>query len=376
MKPVSQRAFAALFALATLLGGCTLVRAVRYWGPDVRDADRFPSRVLTPAPSPSSLVVASLFIELDSLPLRSGGKIDFEDYLEAINTASLVVLRGDTIVYEYYGEDYAASKPVMAYSVTKSITSALVGIALEEGLISSINDPVTRYVDMEEPGWDSVRIGHLLQMTSGMDYDESEKPSSHNAKFYYGNALRKKTRSLKLKGEPGYDFEYASGNTQLLGLVLEQAIAPKNLTEYLEEKIWHPMGARYGGSWSIDKPKSGIEKTFCCLSATARDLLRFGMLYRDSGRMGQQQIIPEDWVAASIVADSSYGGTDIYQYQWWLPGTGEGDFLAEGIINQFIYIHPEHDLVIVKQSDGYGVWNKWKFFHRLVEELTDSKNEP
>jgi CubicO group peptidase (beta-lactamase class C family) len=249
---------------------------------------------------------------------------------------------------------------VPSFSVAKSVTSILVGCAIADGSIQSVEQPVTDFVpELKDRGFDKVTIRHLLQQTSGLRFSESYiNPFGGAAAFYYSTDLRTKTKRLRLKRPPGEDFEYTSGNTQILGLVLERAIKNKTITQYAQEKLWTPLGAEYLASWSIDRKKNGIEKTFCCINAAARDYTKIGRLYRDGGRWNSTQLVPETWVRESTTPDTTAGGVPYYKYQWWLPTPHRGDFVAQGHLGQYIYVHPANTIVIVRlgRREGKVPW--------------------
>ena len=367
--------------LVAALTGCTLWRGLKYLGPDVRDGDRFPARALTPAPSPDVLAKAERMLPLAGYPLRdSDDSISMRDYLAAVNTAGLLVVRGDSIVYEYYGEGYAEHEPVMAYSVTKSYIGTLVGIAVSEGLLA-VADPVREHLpELDPEHWDGVTVEHVLQMTTGNAFREDQHPLRESARFYYGNKLRRRALRQTTDHAPGTTFRYKSGDTQLLTQILEAAIAPRTVTDYLQEKLWDPMGAQYAGTFNTDeRGERGIEKGSCCLNATATEHAKLGMIYRDGGTWRGEQVVPEAWVAKTYAVDSTAGASPNYQYHWWLGGAdsadGEPKLLAEGIINQFIYVDRARDLVIVKQSDGYGVWNKWTFMQSVAARVEAAQQQ-
>ena len=161
----------------------------------------------------------------------------FETYLKDNKTVAFLIIKNDTIQYENYWRDYEKSSIVPSFSMAKSITSILIGCAIDDKLIGSVNDPVTKYIpELKEKGFDKVNIAHLLQMTSGLDFKESyANPFGDAATFYYGTNLRKAIGKMKLKAEPGQQFEYVSGNTQLLGLVLERAIKNRKVKKITVE---------------------------------------------------------------------------------------------------------------------------------------------
>jgi CubicO group peptidase (beta-lactamase class C family) len=252
--------------------------------------------------------------------------------------------------------------------MAKSVTSILIGCAIDEGLIKSVDEPITNFIpELTKNGFDKVTIKHLLQMTSGIKFNESYiNPFGDAASFYYGLNLRRSIEKMKLKSEPGKKFEYVSGNTQLLGLVLERSLNGKTITTYLQEKIWTPLEMEYDASWSIDRKKDGLEKTFCCLNARARDYAKIGRLYKNKGNWNGKQIVSQKWVEESTKLDLTEGSVKFYQYQWWLPTPNE-DFMAEGILGQFVYVNPAKDLIIVRLGKSEGKANWWTIFKSLAK---------
>jgi CubicO group peptidase (beta-lactamase class C family) len=203
-------------------------------------------------------------------------------------------------------------------------------------------------------------------MTSGLDFNEGYyNPFGHVATFYYGTNLRKAIKKLKLKRAPGERFEYVSGNTQLLGLILERALQTKTISAYLQEKLWIPLQMEHDASWSLDRQKEGLEKTFCCINATARDYAKIGRLYLNGGNWNGKQIISPSWVKQSITPSNRAGSASYYQYQWWIPS--KGTFLAQGILGQYIYVDPSKNLVIVRLGANKGEADWWQVFAALSE---------
>jgi CubicO group peptidase (beta-lactamase class C family) len=271
--------------------------------------------------------------------------------------------------YEKYFKGYDKQSIVPSFSMAKSVTSILIGCAIDEGFIKSVDEPITRYIpELVTNGFEKVTIKHLLQMTSGIAFNESYiNPFGDAASFYYGRNLRKQITKMQLKHEPGKQFEYVSGNTQLLGLVLERALNGKTVTQYLQDKLWTPLEMEYDASWSIDKKKNGLEKTFCCINARARDFAKIGRLYKNKGNWNGKQLVSQKWVEASTKLDTTDGSADYYQYQWWLPSKN-GDFMAEGILGQFIYVNPTKNLIIVRLGQNYGKANWSDLFTTLASE--------
>lgn len=356
--------------LLLFLSSCTLIKTLKYWSPGIEDGEKFPARLLSASKEPYYFPERPGPAVIDPRRFSVPNRLSFEDFLQRNNTVAFVIIRNDSLIYEKYFDGLTKDSAVLSFSISKVFTSALIGLAINDQLIGSVEDPVTNYLPvMRKNGFDKVTIKHLLQMTSGIRFREDKgSPFHEDAKFYYGSNLTKRALNLKLVRTPGAKFEYASGNTQLLGLILQRALKNKTITEYLQEKIWNPLGMESAAQWNTDRKNKGIEKMFCCLNATARDFAKFGNLYLHKGKFKNKQIVPEQWARQSVTADTTDGGSQNYKYQWWLSSKTK-EFFAEGIINQFIYVNPEKNLVMVKLSKGYGVYNKWTFFGDIARQL-------
>lgn len=351
-----------LLAIVWLMASCKVGRFFIYNFADIKDYKKFPSRGLTAAPVPFRFYAT----EKGKFPKEVDGK-PFGKFLEDNKTVAFLIIRHDTIQYEQYFKGYSRECIVPSFSVAKSVTSILIGCAIDDGFIKSVEEPVTNYIpELRKRGFDKVTIAHLLQMTSGLRFNESYfNPFGDAASFYYGRRLRKQIARMKLKAEPGQRFEYTSGSTQLLGMVLERALKQKTITGYLQEKIWDPLGMEYDASWSIDKKRDGIEKAFCCLNARAVDFAKIGRLYQNKGNWNGKQVVSAKWIEQSTKPDLSAGGSEHYRYQWWLPTPNE-DFMAQGILGQFVYVHPAKNLVIVRLGKTEGKTDWWTVFTSLA----------
>jgi CubicO group peptidase (beta-lactamase class C family) len=205
-------------------------------------------------------------------------------------------------------------------------------------------------------------------MTTGLKFSENYfNPFGKVAGFYYGLHLRKQITKLKLAYEPGTKFEYKSGNTELLGLVLERALKGKTITQYLQEKIWTPCQMEFDASWSIDQKNNGIEKTFCCINARARDFAKFGKLYLNKGNFNGKQVVPANWVEESTHPDTTNGGKPYYKYQWWLDKNG--NYAAQGFLGQYIVVIPQKNIIMVKLSKSEGKIDWFSFFKTIAHTL-------
>lgn len=354
--------------LMLVMSSCKLGRFVYYNFANITDYKIFPSREIRNDSTDTFYFKDNVKDNLD-IKMKDGSR--FEEYLTKNHTVAFLVIHNDTIKYEDYFNNYDRESVVASFSMAKSFTSFLIGCAIEDKYINSVKDPVTDYIpELKRNGFDDVTIENLLQMTSGLDFNESYvNPFGHAATFYYGRNLEKSTLKLKLKDKPNETTEYVSGNTQLLGLVLDRALKEKNISEYLEEKLWKQVGMEYDATWSIDKKNNGIEKTFCCVNARAIDFAKFGRLYMNKGNWNGKQIVSEAWVENSTKLDSLHGGYLGYQYQWWIPNK-DGDFIAEGILGQFIFVSPSENLIIVRLGEKYGHVNWEGTFERIKELVT------
>ena len=356
-----------MIVFSILVTSCQLGRFVVYNFAGISDYKKFPSRPLYG----DSLEFNFYSTEKGKFPkmltVSNQNDVPFDKYLEDNKTVAFLIIKNDTIQYEKYFKGYDQDRIVASFSMAKSISSILIGCAIDDGLIQSVDEPITNYIpELKVRGFDKVTLKHLLQMTSGIRFNESYvNPFGDAASFYYGRNLRKQIEQMELKSEPGVQFEYVSGNTQLLGLILERSLKGKTITHYLQEKLWTPLGMEYDASWSIDKKRNGLEKTFCCLNARARDFAKIGRLYKNKGNWNGKQIVSEKWVEESTKLDTTSGSVGFYQYQWWLPTPGE-DFMAEGILGQFVYVNPLKDLIIVRlgRSEGKAHW--WSIFTSLA----------
>ncbi len=354
-----------LLVLVLTCTSCKLSRFVYYNFANITDHKIFPNRVIE---NDTTNIFQFKNRSDKQLVINVKNDDSFEDYLSKNETVAFLVIHNDTIKYEQYFNDYNQASIVASFSMAKSVTSILIGCAIEDNYIESVNDPVTKYVpELAENGFDKVTLEHLLQMTSGLDFNESYyNPFGHAATFYYGRNLEKSSLKLKLKNEPGTVEDYVSGNSQLLGLVLTRALQDKTVSQYLQEKLWKPLGMEYEATWSIDRKENGVEKTFCCLNARARDFAKIGRLYLNKGNWNGKQIVSEEWVTQSTKVDTTNGSDAGYQYQWWIPNE-KGDFVAKGILGQFIFVSPSTNLIVVRLGKDYGNVNWVPTFEKIKE---------
>ena len=283
-------------------------------------------------------------------------------YIDSSYTQGLIVLQNDTITYENYWRDQKENITHIAWSMSKSYVSALVGIAVHEGYIKSIQQTVEEYLpELKGSGYEGVKIKDVLQMSSGIKYDETYSDSNSDINQFWKNCMLGKPqlkliKKLENHRPPGTFNEYASINTDVLGLIIARATG-RSISTYLQEKISEPIGTEFDAYWLTDG--NGTELAHGGLNVCLRDLAKFGRLYLHKGNWNGQQLIPVDWVESSTHSNEEYlqprskNSSDPgfgYGYQWWLVDGNENEIMAIGVYNQHIYINPTTNTVIVKNS--------------------------
>ncbi len=287
---------------------------------------------------------------------------NLEAFLEGTNTQAFLVIQDDTVIYERYFKNTQRDSIVTSFSVAKSFLSALTGIAIKEGLIKSPEDAITVY--LPELGervqrFRDMQVRHLLMNASGLRYlsDEPFYTGDGNLTYSFDNLRHLALTETEVVEPPGKTFVYNNYNPLLLGLILER-VTGKTVTEYLQEKLWTPLGMEYDGSWSLDSEKSGFEKMESGLNARAVDFAKLGSLYLKGGSWNGKQIVPAGWVAASTQDSGVLQGKPLYYgYLWWGKNCNPGsqDFSAVGNFGQFVYVSPDRNLVIVRNGEEYGL---------------------
>lgn len=272
---------------------------------------------------------------------------------EDLGTVAFVVIKNDSLLYEKYAQDYSAASQTNSFSMAKSITSAMLGKAISNGFIKSSKQPVGDFYSAFKDS--KMTVGDLSSMASGLNWQESyTSPFSITARSYYDDDLAETILNLKVIEEPGQAFKYLSGNTQLLGMVIQKATG-KPLAQYLSEEFWQPMGMEQTALWQLDDKENKLAKTYCCIASNARDFARFGKLYKDGGVWNGKQLIPADFVAQSIAPRFTDGQE--YGYGFWLSNHRDKEiFVMRGILGQYVITIPEDNLIIVRLGHQRGAF--------------------
>jgi CubicO group peptidase (beta-lactamase class C family) len=298
-----------------------------------------------------------------SVTYKFGGRdYSLEDYLHREDVTGFLVLRDNQIIFERYMHGANRDSRFVSQSVAKSILSILVGAAVDEGRIHSVNDPIVRYLPyLSKSGYRDVTIKEALQMSANVDYSEDyRKPTALGAALLTGRpSFKDYAASLGPSAiKPGTAFQYQSVNSQVLGLLLERAIGER-LNVWAEDKLWKKIGAQRD-AFFYESTKQPDTCAFACFNATLRDYGRVGLMMLNRGELGGTRVISESWVHDSTTPDAPYlmpkppGANGLpttgYAYQWWVPYGNEGVFEAEGIFGQMIYVNPTRHVVIVQTS--------------------------
>jgi CubicO group peptidase (beta-lactamase class C family) len=297
--------------------------------------------------------------------------------LEENSSVAFLIIKNDSIRYEKYWRGYSDSSLSSSFSMAKSIVGIMIGIALDERKIKSLDEPVANYIpEFAEGEKAKITIRHLLMMSSGLDWDEGYTSLfSPVTEAYYGKDLYRLVANLKVKEPPGKFWEYKSCDTQLLGFILEKATG-KSLCDYCAEKIWAPVEAVHDALWGLDK-KGGHEKAYSSFSSNARDFARLGKLYMQKGNWSGRQLVDTNYIEQSTQSNlltdkETTKANEVYGYQWWVyPNANHKIFYARGILGQYVIVIPDMKIIIVRlgekrSTDTNGKANDYPIF---IEEV-------
>jgi CubicO group peptidase (beta-lactamase class C family) len=352
----------------------TTARAIWWRSADVGDQDRFPARPI-PAGEAASPLPAGPQLQLPAAPTGGDGAgAAFEEFLDDTGTLAFLVAHQDRLVYQRYLHGAGRQARQTSFSVAKSFLSTLVGIAVDQRLIGSIEDPVTRYLPelaARDPRFGQITLRHLLTMSSGIRYQEPSLPVpwGDDTATYYGVDLRQVALDgTHIEQAPGQTWHYNNYHPLLLGLVLERATG-MSVSDYMATRLWRPLGAEADASWSLDSDRSGFEKLESGLNATPADYARFGLLLLHQGEWNGRRIVSGHWVRAATAADTATDPAEHYQYLWWVDTERPGRFYALGNLGQYLYVAPDADTVIVRLGRDWGADNRqWLATFREVAD--------
>ena len=323
-----------------------------FWTPEqqvagYRNIDKiFPTRAIIA--DETVLELPEALVDLGDVTIRTEtSAITLDEYFEQQNVAGLLVIKDGEIAYERYGLGNTPDSRWISFSVTKSVVSMLVGAAIHDGYIDSLDEMVSDYLPrLKGSPYDQSTIRNIMQMASGVEWNEdyADPASDVNSASWQTVALYDYLGQKQREAAPGKEFNYNTAETNLVGTLLRSAIG-NNLSTYLEEKIWRPFGMEADAYWTLTEPGGG-EFGGCCINATLRDYGRLGLFALAGGRLADgAAVLPDGWMTESTAPSAAYPG---YGYLWWLGNAGA--YRATGIFGQGICVHPEQNVVVALHS--------------------------
>ncbi len=355
-------------------------RWIKWRASDILDHEKFPFYSFEASPQPFHFIEANDY-RLDTLSiLTKKGRQNLTTVLASSETTAFLVIKNDSLLYERYFNDYTRESINTSFSVGKSITSLMVGRALGDGLIKSIDDPITNYLPalkQTDSQYEKITLAHLLNMRSGIQFKDHDLPWGDKPKAYYYPRLRERIFELSIQQEPGTEFQYNSYNPILLGMIVER-VSGMSPAHYFKEKIWNKLGMEYEGSWSMDSEESRMTKMESGLNLRAVDLAKFGRLVLNSGKWDGEQVISQEWIGTSCkVSPENYVpefGEEIhYEKFWWLHSKDHQHayiLSGWGHLGQYLYIFPDEGIIIVRMGKDLGKVESWKgIFLQVVDRV-------
>lgn len=335
-----------LLFIIVSLQSCYVGKTLIYQTAGIYDYKIFKNNIVN-TKSPQAIPKSSLY---NSKPFSSS----ILSMTEKLKTTAFVVIKNDSLIFEQYWNEGSDSTISNSFSMAKSLVSLLIGFAIQDGYVKSVDQYACEYLPEFSHGCKKhIRIRDLLTMSSGLAWNESYiNPFGSTAKAYYGQNLSKQMMKLKVEQDPGFTFRYLSASTQILGLILVKATG-KSLSQYLSEKLWQPIGAEHNALWSLDR-KGGVEKAYCCFNATARDYAKIGLFGLHEGNWKGTQLLPKTYIKQSFspaanLTNKNGNTVDYYGYQWWILNYKNMKInMACGLYGQYIIMIPQKNIVIVR----------------------------
>jgi CubicO group peptidase (beta-lactamase class C family) len=279
---------------------------------------------------------------------------DLEQHHENTGTVAFLAIKNDSLYFEKYYDGYGVDSKSNSFSVAKSFVSALLGRAIMDGYIRDLDQAVQDFIpELSGPYADQVTVGDLASMASGQRWEEKYySPFSVTAAAYFLKDLDSAILEQPIEEVPGKSFNYKSGTTHLLGMVIAKATG-KNLTEYLYETLWNPMGAEQESLWQVDSVENGSEKAYCCIASNARDFARIAKLYKDHGKWNGETLLDSTFIAKSL--RPRFPESPEYGYSWWLKEyKGHQIFMMRGHLGQYVMTFPKENLILVRLGHSKG----------------------
>lgn len=351
----------------------------------VDDYKLFPSRAVRNAPPVFHFDRSDQPLPFENIAYHYKGKPQTEKLdvlLEKTGTSAFIVIKADTILYENYFNGYQRDSIVTSFSVAKSITSLLVGMAIDDGVIGSLDDPITSYIPellQVDPDYQNITLGHLISMKSGIAFKDTDIPWHDKSRAYYHPHLRQVVTNLPLATAPGESFIYNTFNPIILGIVIEKATG-QTVAEYTETHLWQRLGMEYDAFWSIDSEEGGMAKMESGLNARAIDFAKIGRLALHKGNWNGEQVVSEAWINDSIKIDpqnkvAKISENTFYQNGWWIYAATETDrytVFGWGHLGQYLFVFPEDDMIVLRFGSQIGKVDSWR---QIAQEIVNLVNQ-
>lgn len=354
-------------------------RWVAWKSSEIDDYKLFPHHAIQNAPpvfyfqaAPEPVTLAPIAYHYKESPQQAG----LTQLLETTGTTAFIAVRDDTILYEGYFNGYSRDSINTSFSVAKSITALLVGLAIDDGHIDSLQDPVTDYIPelaQTDPRYLNITLEHILSMKSGIAFKDTDIPWHDKSKAYYHPQLRQTVLSLPIANEPGVEWVYNTFNPILMGVVLERATG-RPPSAYFEERLWQPLGMEFDATWSIDSETGNMVKMESGINARAIDFVKLGRLVLNGGNWNGEQIISREWIESSmaIVPENNvakFGENVFYQNGWWIQRPTETDLYtvyAWGHRGQYLFLFPDDNMIVARFGKDIGNVDSWR---EVTQEL-------
>ncbi|MDO5106458.1 serine hydrolase [Capnocytophaga sp.] len=294
---------------------------------------------------------------------------ELEKLHQKYQSVAFLIFKNDSIWHERYFDRYTENSKSNSFSMAKTYVSALLGKAIFDGYIKGLNQPVSDFLSGFSQGKAArLTVGDLASMASGSDWDESYyNPFSVTTQAYFDTDLRTVMQQVTITDEPGKQYIYQSGNTQLLAMVIEKATG-KTLSNYLSESLWKPLGAESDALWQVDSQTNAMEKAYCCIASNARDFARLGKLYRNYGKWNGSQILDSVFVAQSITP--RFVESPEYGYgMWLLTHHDKKFFMMRGHLGQYVIVQPDDNIMIVRLGHLKGTENPDGVYQPFTDDI-------
>lgn len=361
-------------------------RWVAWKSSGVDDYLLFPYHTINHSPSIFTFNHSNVGLPIKDITYQVNGKPQIENLdtlLEKTGTTAFLVIKGDTILYEKYFNGYQRDSILTSFSIAKSLTSLMIGMAIDDGYIQSIDDPVPQYIpelSRVDPKYQNISLAHLLSMKSGIAFKDTDIPWHDKSKAYYHPYLREVVTHLPLAEPPGTTFIYNTFNPILLGIVLENATG-QSVAEYFETRFWMRLGTEYDASWSLDSKEDGMAKMESGFNARAIDFAKIGRLILNEGKWEGEQIISADWINNSTKIETEnlvakFGDNVYYQNGWWIISPTTIDkytVFGWGHLGQYLFVFPDDDMIVLRFGKEIGEVDSWRQIAQEIVSVTNKK---